>query len=409
MRKRTRLTAFAAAALTAALVAAGLMSASSQSAQASDEHAAPATLYRSANAVPGRYIVTLGKGVDSESMTGLAGVEPLFTYTSAMRGFAAALSPLQLDQVRSTPGVVAVEEDAAVSVLGSTGSHTRAAALSAAALSAPASWGLDRIDQHNLPLDNSFTPKSSGRGATAYILDTGIDFDHTEFGGRAKLGYDSVGDGWEGRDCHGHGTHVAGTVAGKTYGVARAASLVSIRVLDCLGSGTWSSVIAGLDWVAAHAKHPAVLNASIGGEKSVAVNKAVTAVSDSGVLPIVAAGNESADACDVSPASADRVVAVGASDRDDDETDFSNFGECLSLYAPGVDIVSANFFGGSVALTGTSMASPHVAGVAALYAAKHPKALPKQLAAWLEDGSTKDVLGNAGEGSPNRLLYTNGL
>lgn len=415
MRNRTRLRAFAAAALTAAMVMAGPMYASARSARASDERAAPAPLYRSAKAVPGRYIVTLSKAVDTESVMGQVGVTPTFTYKSAMRGFAAALSPQQLEWVRATPGVIAVEEDATVSVLGSGDGDTRAAdslaraSLAPASLAPAASWGLDRIDQHNLPLDKSFTVKTGGQGATAYILDTGIDYTHTEFGGRAVFGYDAVGDGWKGRDCHGHGTHVAGTVAGKTYGVARQASLVGVRVLNCLGMGSWSAVIAGLDWVAANAKHPAVLNASLGGEKSVAVNNAITALSDSGVLPVVAAGNDSADACDASPASADRVVTVGATDRNDEEADFSNFGECLSLYAPGVSIVSARFFGGSSTKSGTSMASPHVAGVAALYAAQHPTALPQEVAIWLEDGATKDVLVNVSQGSPNRLLYTNGV
>ncbi|MCX4819591.1 S8 family peptidase [Streptomyces sp. NBC_01142] len=398
-----RLKAFAAAAATTALVTAGSLSASAHSgpvAPASDQRATPAPLYRSANALPGRYIVTLSNASDPFSMVDRFGVKPLFTYKSAVRGFAAMLSPGQLEAVRSTLGVEAVEQDAKVTAVGSSGSDTR---------SPSASWGLDRIDQRDLPLDSDYTSVGSGAGATAYILDTGIEYAHAEFGGRATFGYDAIGDGRAGKDCQGHGTHVAGTVGGKTYGVARKANLVSVRVLDCQGTGTWSGVVAGLDWVAANAKQPAVLNASLGGSKSVVVNNAATALSDSGVLPVIAAGNDSVDACTVSPASALRVVTVGASSSFDAETDFSNFGGCLSLYAPGAAIVSAKLGGGSVALNGTSMASPHVAGVAALYKAAHPTAPPAEVAGFLDAESTKDALTGIGQGSPNRLLFTAGL
>lgn len=400
MSNRTRLRAFAAAVVTAALVTAGPLSASAAQ-SASDTEPTLAPLYRSANALPGRYIVTLSKTMNSDEMMGRVGVKPSFTYKSAMRGFAAVLSPLQLKNIRATPGVEAVEQDATVRALGSTPGDTRAAPAS--------SWGLDRIDQSALPLDGAFTTQGNGKGATAYILDTGIDYAHTEFGGRATFGYDAVGDGGAGKDCEGHGTHVAGTVGGATYGVARNVSLVSVRVLDCQGSGTLSGVIAGFDWVAANAKRPAVLNASLGGAKSVAVNNAANALSDSGVLPVVAAGNESADACNVSPASADSVVTVGATNSDDEETDFSNYGACLSLYAPGAAIVSAKLGGGSVALDGTSMASPHVAGVAALYTAAHPTASPAEVAGFLDDQSTKDLLSKVTGGSPNKLLFTDVL
>lgn len=359
-----------------------------------------APLYRSANAVPGHYIVSLSKTMDSTAMPGRFGVKPLFTYTSAMHGFAAALSPAQLQTVRRTPGVVSVEEDAKVTAFGTGGSDVRAAA---------PSWGLDRIDQRDLPLDRSFTTKSSGQGTTVYILDTGIDYAHKEFGGRAVFGYDALDDGQRGEDCNGHGTHVAGTVGGSTYGVARKANLVSVRVLDCEGAGSWSGVIAGFDWVAANARQPAVLNASLGGARSIAVNDAATAVADSGVLPVVSAGNSSQDACQISPASAKGVVTVGATNRSDEETDFSNYGECLRLYAPGAAIVSAKLGGGTQSLSGTSMASPHVAGVAALYKATHRAASVAQVGDWLADSSTKDAVGKIGDGSPNSLLFTGGL
>ncbi|MFE2168271.1 S8 family peptidase [Streptomyces sp. NPDC059447] len=389
---------------TAALLAATPVAAGTASAAAPEP--TPAPLHTAANPVPGKYIVTLEKGQDAAKVAKKLGLKPSFVYTSAMSGFAVPLTPLELSIVRNSPGVKSVEEDASV----------RSAPMPASpgALAAPSnSWGQDRIDQKNLPLDNSFTTEGNGAGVTAYILDSGIDYNHEEFGGpdatRATFGFDAVGDGRNGQDCQGHGTHVAATVAGKTYGVARKASLVSVRVLGCDGTGTWSGIIAGMDWVAKNAKQPAVLNGSLGGDRSDAVNNAATALSDAGVLPVVAAGNDAKDACFVSPASAARVVTVAASNQYDEETDFSNWGQCVSLYAPGQAIVSAQLGGGSVALNGTSMASPHVAGVAALYKQAHPSATPAEIAEWLDDESTKDVLTGISKSSPNRLLFTGGL
>ncbi|MER5729160.1 S8 family peptidase [Streptomyces sp. NPDC002138] len=362
----------------------------------------PAPLFTAANAVPGQYIVTLEKGQDAEKVAKRLELKATHIYTKAMNGFAVPLTPLQLTIVRNSLGVKSVEEDAKVQSV-----PTRSAAPGTRAPSN--SWGLDRIDQKELPLDNNFTTQGNGAGVTAYILDTGIDYNHDEFGGRATFGYDAVGDGRNGADCNGHGTHVAGTVAGKTYGVARKANLVSVRVLNCEGKGEYSGIIAGLDWVAKNAKQPAVLNASLGGDKSAAVDNAATALSDAGVLPVLAAGNDAKDACNVSPASAQRVVTVAASNKYDEETDFSNWGRCVSLYAPGQAIVSAKLGGGSVALDGTSMASPHVAGVAVLYKQAHPTATPAELAEFLDDESTKDVLKSVSKSSPNRLLFTAGL
>jgi subtilisin family serine protease len=402
MPTRTRLRAFAAAALTAVVVTAGPLSASADAGPDLTETRTPAPLYKSAKAVAGRYIVTFDTGADAEEMMTGMGVTPVYSYKSVLRGFAAALSPAKLEAVRATPGVASVEEDAQVSAVKPTpaadGKHVPAT-----------SWGLDRIDQRDLPLNGDFAVSGAGRGTTAYILDTGIEYDHAEFEGRATYGFDAIGDGQRGLDCNGHGTHVSGTVAGKTYGVAREANLVSVRVLDCEGTGTWSGILAGLDWVSSHARQPAVLNASLGGPKSTAVNNAANAVAAAGVLPVVAAGNEAADACQVSPASADRVVTVGATTRTDEETDFSNFGTCLSLYAPGYSIVSAKMGGGSVALNGTSMASPHVAGIALLYRASNPTATPAEVATWLSESSTKNALASLGQGSPDQLLFAGGV
>ncbi|WP_328621113.1 S8 family peptidase [Streptomyces sp. NBC_00354] len=393
MRLLARLAA--AALLTVPPVAAG-------TAAADTPEPTPVPLHTSANAVPGKYIVTLEKGVDAAKAATKLGLKPSFVYTSALNGFAVPLTPLQLQIVRVSLGVKSVEEDAAV--------QSVPTPTSTPGMRAPSnSWGQDRIDQKQLPLDDSFTTEGNGAGVTAYILDTGIDYGHSEFGGRAKAGYDAIGDGRNGLDCQGHGTHVAGTVAGATYGVARKANLVSVRVLGCDGKGTWSGIIAGMDWVAKNAKQPAVLNGSLGGDRSTAVNDAATALSDAGVLPVIAAGNSAIDACTVSPASAARVVTVAASNQWDEETAFSNIGTCVTLYAPGQAIVSAKLGGGSVALDGTSMAAPHVAGVAALYKQAHPTAAPAEIAEFLDDESTKDVLTSVSKGTPNQLLNTGGL
>ncbi|UGY92623.1 S8 family peptidase [Streptomyces gobiensis] len=368
---------------------------------------APAPLHRSADALPGRYIVTLEPKTDVAAAASQLGVKPLFQYKTALRGFAASLSPDQLAAVRKFPGVAAVEEDSAVSVPETAARRPTGRAARGARVPA-ASWGLDRIDQRNLPLDGQFNVNRSGLGASIYITDTGIDYFHSEFGGRAVFGFDAIGDGRRGRDCHGHGTHVAGTAGGATYGVARQATLVSVRVLDCAGEGTLSGVIAAFDWVADNARQPAVLNASFGDDRSPATNRAVNTLATRGVLPVAAAGNDAKDACQVSPASADRAFTVGATDQQDRQTSFSNFGECLSLYAPGAQIVSARLGGGSRTLDGTSMAAPHVAGVAALYKTANPNADAATVTTWLNNTSTKGVL-TVDETSLNRLLFTGGL
>ncbi|MFJ5079585.1 S8 family peptidase [Streptomyces sp. NPDC088553] len=398
MNTRTRL-AFASASLTAVALAVPTATAAEPFAE---PEPTPAPLVTAANAVPGQFIVTLDKSIDAAKATEQLGLKPTFVYDKAINGFAAPLTAQQLDVVRKTPGVASVEEDAVV--------HASPQLSTPAVPRSPAAtWGLDRIDQWSLPLDNDFTTRGSGAGVTAYILDTGIDINHDEFGGRATFGFDAMGDGRYGQDCNGHGTHVAGTVAGRTYGVARKANLVSVRVLGCDGRGSYSGMIAGFDWVAKNARQPAVLNGSLGGDRSVALNNAATALATAGVLPVIAAGNSSKDACEVSPASAAGTVTVAASNVWDEETSFSNHGRCVDLFAPGQDVVSAKLGGGSVAMNGTSMAAPHVAGVAALYKAQYPAASPAEIGQWLDGNSTKGVLNNLSTGTPNKLLYTGGL
>ncbi|GAA2992589.1 S8 family peptidase [Streptomyces fulvorobeus] len=368
-----------------------------------------APVLRSDRPVTGEYIVTLAPGLAPDAIQRKAGlgVQTLFTYKNILNGFAAVLTPDQLRAVRALPGVESVEENGEVTVGGSGAPTARASFPGTRAT--PGSWGQDRIDQRELPLDSAYDVTGTGKGVQAYIVDTGIDAQHSEFGGRVTFGYDSIGDGRKGQDCNGHGTHVAGTVGGATFGVASAASLTTVRVLDCQGRGSWAGVLAGFDWVAENAEQPAVVNASLGGSSSAAIDRAVDGLWDRGVLPVVAAGNENADACDVSPAGADGVVTVAASDISDQQTDFSNWGKCVELYAPGAAIVSARLGGGQQSLSGTSMAAPHVTGVAVLHKEKNPAASPQALTDLLTEQATAGALSRLSSGSPDRLLYTGDL
>ena len=310
------------------------------------------------------------------------------TYSQALKGFAAKMSAKDAAELAKDPSVAFVEQDQVVTTT---------------TTQSPVTWGLDRIDQRFLPLSNSYTFTGLGSGVRAYIIDTGIQTSHSDFGGRALAVYDAFGG--SGQDCNGHGTHVAGTVGGATYGVAKRVYLRGVRVLNCAGSGTWGGVIAGMDWVRVNGIKPAVANMSLGGGFSAAVNAAATNLANSGIFVAVAAGNSNANACSFSPASAAGVLTVAASDRTDRRASFSNYGQCVEIYAPGVAVTSDWLGGGVATLNGTSMASPHAAGVAALYKGRFGDVTSNFLVNWIIANSTAGVIIGNPAGTPNRLLY----
>ncbi|OLR92001.1 S8 family peptidase [Actinokineospora bangkokensis] len=347
------------------------------------------------DAVPGSYIVTLKDtaGLRAQSVTARLSIAPSHVYSSVLNGFSAKLSDAQLAKLRADPSVARIEQDAEVS---------------ADTTQSGATWGIDRIDQPSLPLSGTYTYNADGSGVTAYIIDTGIDADHPDFTGRGQNAYDAV-DGTN-DDCNGHGTHVAGTIGGATWGVAKNAQLRGVRVLDCGGSGTWAGVIAGMDWVAANHASPAVANMSLGGGFNQSVNDAATRLADSGVFTGVAAGNSyGSDACSASPASAANITTVAASDSGDNNASFSNVGPCVELYAPGVGITSSWLNGGTNTISGTSMATPHVVGVAALYKSTYGDAPSTTVNSWLTANATPGVINGVPAGTPNLLLQTAGL
>ena len=349
----------------------------------------------------GRYIVVLDKGAPAASLRNAKadaradGASVTHTYTSVLDGFAAKLNDRALAALRDNPHVAYIEADRPVQL---------------AETQSPATWGLDRVDQRDLPLDNSYTYSTSGSGVTAYIIDTGVLTTHTEFSGRAVAGYTAINDGRGSTDCNGHGTHVAGTVGGETYGVAQDVRLVAVRVLDCNGSGANSGVIAGVDWVTQNhtAGSPAVANMSLGGGISTALDTAVNNSIADGVTYALAAGNDNgADACNSSPSRVAAGLTIGSTTSTDARSSFSNIGTCLDMFAPGSSITSAWHTGTSATntISGTSMATPHVAGAAALYLQSNPSASPATVGNALISASTPNKVTNPGTGSPNRLLH----
>jgi PKD repeat protein len=364
--------------------------------QADSSLAPIATTPPSQTSLTGSYIVVMRPTTSQfaassmQSMVDASSATVEHTYTRVFNGFSARMSDSAAAKLRQRSDVALVEPDAIVSI-----NSTQT----------PAQWDLDRLDQASLPLDNSYSTTTSGAGVNVYLIDTGIRATHSEFGGRATGAYSVYDDGAV--DCNGHGTHVGGTIGGSTYGVAKSVRIFAVKVLDCTGNGRVSGVIAGIDWVTRNAVKPAVANMSLGGAISSAMDQAVQSSIASGVTYAIAAGNTGADACNESPARVPEAITVGASNSSDYRADFSNTGSCVTLFAPGVDVVSA--WNGSDtdarSASGTSMASPHAAGVAALYLEAHKGAAPAEVAAALIAASDKDQLQNVG-GGPNRILST---
>ena len=364
---------------------------------------APLLSRGSPDEIPGQYIVVLAdqssdqKHVKREKVKDKAlkkNATITYSYDEVLNGFAAQLDDAALAEVRSDPDVAYVEQDQTVTL---------------SATQSNATWGIDRIDQRNRPLSTTYTYTTTASNVYVYIIDTGILTSHTQFGGRASNVYDAFGG--SGTDCNGHGTHVAGTVGGSTYGVAKAVRLRGVRVLNCSGSGSWSGIIAGMDYVRNNHVDPAVANMSLGGGYSSSVNTAANNLSNAGVFVAVASGNSNANACNYSPASASAVTSVNASTSTDAKASFSNYGSCTHLYAPGASITSA-WIGSTSAtrtISGTSMASPHVAGVAALYKATFGNASSSTIRSWLINNSTASVISGNPSGTPNRLLYKSTL
>ncbi|MFD9635746.1 S8 family peptidase [Streptomyces violascens] len=384
----------------------GVLTAGLSSGTAPGASAAPAGQSRIAkdgvdDAVPGSYIVTLkDSAARADSAAGQAvarkyGATVKRTYHQAVNGYSVRASESQAERLAGDSAVASVSVDRAFRVSGTQ--------------SRPPSWGLDRIDQRNLPLDRSYSyPGSAGSGVTAYIIDSGVRITHQDFGGRASYGYDAVDNDQVAQDGNGHGTHVAAIAAGSRYGVAKKARIVAVRVLDDAGSGTTERIVAGIDWVTRHAVKPAVANMSLSGGVDAVVDQAVRKSIASGVTYTVAAGNDSQDASLHSPARVREAITVGATTERDSRDSLSNYGAALDLFAPGEFIASAWNAGDTATVTdsGTSMAAPHVAGAAALYLADHPSARPGQVASALTTSAATGLVTRPGAGSPNRLLNT---
>ncbi|HEU0013953.1 MAG TPA: S8 family peptidase [Longimicrobium sp.] len=341
--------------------------------------------------IEGEYIVVLNDGANPRAVAAIAGAQPKHVYEAALDGFSATLNAGQLNALQNHPSVKWIEQDQIVTV-----STTQTGA----------TWGLDRIDQRDLPLNSTYNYTPTGAGVRAYIIDTGINTGHSNFGGRASIAWDGIGDG--NNDCNGHGTHVAGTVGSTTYGVAKGVTLIGVRVFGCGNTGSNSTIVAGINWVAANAVKPAVANMSLGGPASSTTDAAVNGLINAGVIAVVAAGNENQNACNVSPARVAGAITVGSTTSTDARSSFSNYGSCVDVFAPGSNILST-WIGSTSAtntISGTSMASPHVAGVAALYLQGNTSATQSVVSSAITTTATAGKVTSAGTGSPNLLLYS---
>jgi subtilisin family serine protease len=378
-----------------ATVLAGLAAVAANSADAAGSQHTVAVQRAASGAIKGAYIVRLKAGTDARGLARALQVSPRFVYTAAVNGFAADLTDGQLRALQRNTGVEAISEDAYVTdALEDTQPN-------------PPSWGIDRVDQRNLPLDQSYSYSLTGANVNAYIIDTGIRFTHREYVGRVKAGIDAIDNDNDPSDCMGHGTHVAGTVGGTSFGIAKKVTLWAVRVLNCRGSGTTAQVVAGVDWVTAHAVKPAVANMSLGGDADDVLDEAVRRSIASGIPYGIAAGNDNGDACTQSPARVREAITAGATYLDDSRARFSNKGPCVDLFAPGLGITSAWVDSDTAQLSasGTSMAAPHVTGVAALYLSAHPDATAREVHDAIVDTATPGKVTDPGTGSPNKLLF----
>ncbi|MEE4417765.1 S8 family peptidase [Streptomyces bugieae] len=357
-----------------------------------------------AGALADRYIVVLkdtagpaaSARAEATRLTRAHGGKVRHTYGTVLHGYAAEMTAGEARLTAADPAVAYVEQDAV--------QH------SSTTQNDPPSWGLDRIDQHSLPLDHGYTYGTTASNVTAYLVDSGLRTTHTQFQGRAGIGVDEVGDGRNGQDCLGHGTHVAGTVGGKDYGVAKGVKLVAVRVTDCNDRASTSAIIAAADWITAHAAKPAVVNMSINGPVSSSEDTAIKKSIASGITWVVSSGNGGTDACKNSPGDIADAIVVNNSDSSDTRRSSSNYGACTDLFAPGTSITSAwnTSDTASNTISGTSMAAPHVTGAAALWLAAHPTAAPAGVQAALINSATTGNIASAGANTPNRLLYTGG-
>ncbi|MFE4693239.1 S8 family peptidase [Streptomyces sp. NPDC056749] len=347
-----------------------------------------------ATAVSGSYIVMLGQKADKAGLAKEYGGTLQRNYKSAINGFSASgLSETEAKRLAADPAVSKVVQNKKFHI--------------DATQDNPPSWGLDRIDQAETAGDGAYTyPDAAGGDVTAYVIDTGVRVTHKDFEGRATSGFDAVDNDDDADDGNGHGTHVAGTIAGAAHGVAKKAKIVAVRVLDDAGSGTTEQVVAGIDWVTANHEGPSVANMSLGGGADPALDAAVQKAIASGVTFAVAAGNESSDAGEGSPSRVPEAITVASSTEDDEQSSFSNFGSVVDIYAPGSDITSAwnDSDDATNTISGTSMATPHVVGAAAVYLGGHPDATPEEVATALTEGATPDAISNATEGTANKLL-----
>lgn len=389
-RSRIKLTA----AITAVAAAAGVTVFSTSFAGAAPTPQGKIYGANAEGAVAGSYIVMLDEKADKAELAKEYGGKLQRNYSSAINGFSASgLTSDEAKKLSTDPAVAKVVQNKKFTI--------------SATQDDPPSWGLDRIDQADTAGDKKYTyPDGGGEGVTAYVIDTGVRVSHEDFGGRAVSGFDAIDNDDDADDGNGHGTHVAGTIAGAAHGVAKKAKIVAVRVLDDGGSGTTEQVVAGIDWVTKNHQGPSVANMSLGGGVDEALDEAVRKAIASGVTFGIAAGNESSDASQSSPARVQEAVTVAASTDADAQADFSNYGSVVDIYAPGQDITSSwnDSDGGTKTISGTSMATPHVVGAAAIYLAGHQDATPDQVAKALTDGATPDKISNPSEGTPNKLL-----